>query len=167
MIFKTLSFLIRMVFKRAVNINISYRTGKLLHDRTHRFYWKKLHREFLPPIVYVLSIAGVELFKYVFLSKVKIVSLDNIQSNFERFNKTSNVKTLELLRESCDNQYDFNALIQSVDKHGIKEPLVLWDKPADRDYYRVKDGNHRVIALQFLGRKEWNMQKVLIFKDIK
>ena len=168
MILKTPRFLITILFKRACEVSrSSYRSGQFLSDTRHRLYWKKLHKEFIPPIMYLIKNVIIEIGKYIFLSKVQVVNINDIRSNFDDCRGGSNLKILKTLQEAYSDQYDFIKLIEDIDKEGLKSPIILWDKPKDRDYYRVKDGNHRVMAMQFLNDKKFNMQKVLIFKDKK
>ena len=168
MILKTPRFLITLLFKRACEASRkSYRSGRFLSDTRHRLYWKKLPKEFIPPIMYIVSTAIVELFKYTFLSKVRFVNIQDMRSNFDDCRGGSNLKILKTLQDAYSDQYDFIKLIEDIDKEGLKSPIILWDKPKGREYYRVKDGNHRVIAMQFLDDKKFNIQKVLIVKDKK
>jgi hypothetical protein len=117
--------------------------------------------------MYLITNVIIEVGKYIFLSKVQVVNINDIRSNFDDCRGGSNLKILKTLQEAYSDQYDFIKLIEDIDKEGLKSPIILWDKPKDREYYRVKDGNHRVMAMQFLNDEKFNMQKVLIFKDKK
>jgi len=171
MILKTPRFLIVFLIKKFLNIKKHYRTGSLLErfkTDDNVFYYKRLPRLFIPPFFFLLVPAVVSIFKYIFLSKVKIVSTDNMKSNFDGFREHgTTVQGLKILQESYDYEYDFIALIESIDKKGLLEPIILYDKPKDRDYYKIKNGNHRVICLQFLDNPNYNNQKVLIYPDVR
>ena len=101
MILKTPRFLITILFKRACEVSrSSYKSGQFLSDTRHRLYWKKLHKEFIPPIMYLIKNVIIEIGKYIFLSKVQVVNINDIRSNFDDCRVGSNLKVLKTLQEA-------------------------------------------------------------------
>ena len=126
MILKTPRFLIVLLSKKFRNIKKHYRTGSLLQSfktNDNIFYYKNLPRLFIPPFLFLLPPVVVSIFKYIFLSKVKTLSVDNMKSNFDGFREHgTTVQGLKLLQEAYNYEYDFISLLESIDKKGLLEP---------------------------------------------
>ena len=123
----------------------------------------------IPPLARLIFDNLRVLFNFIFKSEVKYIPLKEITSAFDHLFTSKiqmDIKSIEALTKSEYPAYDFNSLIESLDKKGITGFIVVWDKLDTSEKYKIKDGNHRVAALKVLHDPEYKI-KVLIYNKVK
>ena len=161
-IFKNLGFILKGTWKAFLNIekfnpyNKRERGGR---DAT-------IMQLITPPIIRLIVNQLKVVFNFIFKSDVECIKLKYLDSAFDHMcdvYKFTGQNVKQLVEAS---KYDFHALIEDIDKEGVSGFIVLWNKPKDRKTYKIKDGNHRAVALKLLKGPDYKI-KVLIYNKIK
>lgn len=119
-----------------------------------------------PPLVRLVIEQLKVAFNFIFKSEVKEIPLKEMDSAFDHMCDVYTFTGHNVKQLAEASRYDFHKLLEDLDKNGIVGFIVLWDKPKDRSTYKIKDGNHRIVALKLLKGPEYKV-KVLIYNKIK
>jgi hypothetical protein len=161
-VFKNFRFVMKGVWSSFINVEKfnPYNKGK----RGGRD--ASLYVLLLPPLVRLVLEQLKVVFNFIFKSEVKEIPLKEMESAFDHMCDVYTFTGHNVKQLSEASRYDFHKLLEDLDKNGIAGFIVLWNKPKDRNTYKIKDGNHRIVALKLLKGAEHKV-KVLIYNKTK